>query len=117
MLTDLEDDDKLQEEILEDNPWKASKGTYYHVGLYSIPGNSEVAPEGLSKFTHLCDGAMELVLVKECSRKDFIRFLKRHGNHKNQVKFFPTDQFYYLPQFSFKICFQRHKNFLLFLTS
>ncbi|VDI78604.1 ceramide kinase-like protein [Mytilus galloprovincialis] len=83
----LSDTEQLSEEVLEDNPWKASKGSYYHVGLYSIPGNCEVAPEGLSKFTHLSDGAMELVLVKDCSRRDFIRYLKRHGNHKNQFDF------------------------------
>ena len=75
----------MAEEVLEDNPWRACKGSFHHVGLYSIPGNCEVAPEGLSKFTHLADGAMELVLVKDCTRKDFIRYLKRHGNHKNQV--------------------------------
>ncbi|XP_052091884.1 ceramide kinase-like protein [Mytilus californianus] len=83
----LSDTENLSEEVLEDNPWKASKGSYYHVGLYCIPGNCEVAPEGLSKFTHLSDGAMELVLVKDCSRRDFIRYLKRHGNHKNQLDF------------------------------
>ena len=81
----VDTDQELSEEVLEDNPWKACKGSFFHVGLYGIPGNCEVAPEGLSKFSHLCDGAMELVLVKECSRRDFIRFLKRHGNHKNQV--------------------------------
>ena len=65
--------------------WKKCKGKFMNVAVFCIPGNSNVAPEGLSKFTHLNDGCMELVIVREVLRKDFIRFVKRHGNYKNQV--------------------------------
>ncbi|XP_069111083.1 ceramide kinase-like protein [Argopecten irradians] len=67
-----------------ESPWKTCKGSYLNVALYCIPGNCEMAPEGLDKFCHLCDNSMNIVLVKSCSRKDFVRFLKRHGNSKNQ---------------------------------
>lgn len=56
-----------------------------NVCIFSLPGNCDIAPQGLSKFTHLSDGNIDLVLVKKCDRKDFIRFLRRHGNSKNQV--------------------------------
>ncbi|XP_062581294.1 ceramide kinase-like protein [Saccostrea cucullata] len=71
----------------DESPWKVSKGSFLQVGLFSIPARSELAPEGLSKFSHLNDGCMELVLIKNINRKDFIRFLKRHGNSKNQFDF------------------------------
>lgn len=57
-----------------------------NVGLFTIPGLCDLAPQGLSKFTHLNDGIIDLVLVKETERKEFVRYLRRHGNSKNQVK-------------------------------
>lgn len=69
----------------DESPWKVCKGSFLQVGLFCIPARCEFAPQGLSKFSHLNDGCMELVLVKDINRKDFIRFLKRNGNSKNQV--------------------------------
>ncbi|XP_071101915.1 ceramide kinase-like protein [Haliotis cracherodii] len=74
-------------EIDHDSPWKTVKGSFMNVGVLTLPGRSEFAPNGLSKFTHLCDGNMDLVLVKDTDRKEFIRFLRRHGNAKNQFDF------------------------------
>ncbi|XP_048755336.2 ceramide kinase-like protein [Ostrea edulis] len=71
----------------DESPWKVCKGSFLQVGLFCIPARSEIAPEGLHKFSHLNDGNMELVLVKNTNRKDFVRFLKRHGNSKNQFDF------------------------------
>lgn len=56
-----------------------------NVSILAIPGNCEIAPQGISKFTHLSDGNVDLVVVKQVERKDFLRFLRRHGNSKNQV--------------------------------
>ena len=69
----------------EDNTWKSIKGEYLNVALFTIPGRSEIAPRGLSKYTHINDGVIDLVLVKNVERKEFIRLLKRLGNTKNQV--------------------------------
>ena len=55
------------------------------MSLFTIPGRSEIAPRGLSKYTHLNDGVIDLVLVKNTERKEFVRLLKRLGNTKNQV--------------------------------
>lgn len=71
----------------DESPWKVCKGSFLQVGLFCIPARCEFAPQGLSKFSHLNDGCMELVLVKDINRKDFIRFLKRNGNSKNQFDF------------------------------
>ncbi|XP_064647971.1 ceramide kinase-like isoform X2 [Lineus longissimus] len=68
--------------------WKTVKGHYLSIGLYALPGRSEFAPAGCSKYAHLADGCADLVLVNggDTSRKDFIRFIKRHGSaSKNQL--------------------------------
>ncbi|KAK6178105.1 hypothetical protein SNE40_012934 [Patella caerulea] len=69
------------------NPWKTLKGDFLNVGLFTISGVCDFAPQGLSKYTHLNDGCMDLAVVKNVDRKDFIRFLRRHGNSKNQFDF------------------------------
>jgi hypothetical protein len=43
------------------------------------------APQGLSKFGHLADGLLDLILIEQTTRKDFLRCVKRNGNSKNQV--------------------------------
>lgn len=71
----------------EDTPWRSAKGDYMNIGLFTLPGRSELAPRGYSKYTHLNDGVIDMVLVKETERKEFIRMLKRLGNSKNQFDF------------------------------
>lgn len=58
---------------------------FLNIGLFTLPGRSELAPRGLSKYTHLNDGVIDLVLVKDAARKEFVRMLKRLTNAKNQV--------------------------------
>lgn len=74
-------------DLAQDSPWKVVKGKYMNVGLFAIPGRSEMTPQGLSKYTHLSDGTIDLILVKETERKEFVRHLKRHSNSKNQNDF------------------------------
>ena len=75
----------LDSELKQDSPWHTLKGTFMNVSVYSIPANCEIAPQGLSKVTHLNDGNIDLVVVRTAERKEFIRFLRRHGNSKDQV--------------------------------
>ena len=73
-------------DLSKENPWKSLKGDFVSVSLLTLPGRSEVTPQGLSKYTHLADGCMDLVVVKNSSKKDFVRHLRRHANSKNQVR-------------------------------
>lgn len=77
MLTDLAEH--------EDTPWRSRKSDFLNIGLFTLPGRSELAPRGTSKYTHLNDGAIDLILVKDAERKEFVRMLKRLANTKNQV--------------------------------
>ncbi|XP_041367331.1 ceramide kinase-like protein [Gigantopelta aegis] len=74
-------------DLTNENPWKNSKGSFMSVGVFSIPGLNHLAPRGLSPTTHLSDGHLDLVLVHNTDRKDFVRYLRRHGNSKNQFDF------------------------------
>ncbi|XP_078320681.1 ceramide kinase-like protein [Crassostrea virginica] len=86
-LTNSNNSDTFVDLSKDESPWKACKGSFLQVGLFCVPARNEFSPEGLSPFSHLNDGCMELVLVKDVNRKDFIRFLKRNGNSKNQLDF------------------------------
>ncbi|XP_014679376.1 PREDICTED: uncharacterized protein LOC106819244 [Priapulus caudatus] len=71
----------------DEDPWKLVRGPFINVTIYTTPGLCSMAPLGLSKFTHLADGCVDLVLVRNVERKNFIRHLKRHGSAKNQFDF------------------------------
>ena len=66
--------------------WETIRGAYMHVSLLSNATLWDLATGGgLSKYGHLGDGCIDIVLVEPVSRKDFYRFLRRHTNPKNQV--------------------------------
>lgn len=70
---------------MNDRQHSSIKGEFLSLSLYSTPSFCAMAPLGLSKYTHIADGCMDLVLVHNVERKEFMRFLKRNGNSKNQV--------------------------------
>ena len=70
---------------LADNRDAAIKGEFLSVSLYATCSPCDMAPRGLSKYTHIADGSMDLITVKNTERKEFMRFIKRTGNSKNQV--------------------------------
>lgn len=43
------------------------------------------SPKGLSPAAHLADGTTDLILVRKCSRFNFLRHLLRHINKDDQV--------------------------------
>lgn len=58
------------------------------------------SPKGLSPAAHLADGTTDLILVRKCSRFNFLRHLLRHINKDDQVHvnneysiFFPSSFF------------------------
>ena len=44
------------------------------------------SPQGLSPAAHLGDGSSDLILIRKCSRFNFLRFLVRHTNQGDQVR-------------------------------
>lgn len=66
--------------------WEIIQGSFIHVAFLANSHQWELASGGgLSKYAHLADGCIDLILVDPVSRKDFFRFIKRHTNSKNQL--------------------------------
>lgn len=57
-----------------------------NVSLFAVACLDDLAPLGFSKYTHLADGCIDLVIVNNVKRKEFMKFLQRVGNAKNQVE-------------------------------
>lgn len=69
------------------NEWRTISGKFMHVELLTNAMLWNMASGGgLSKHGHLADGCMDLILVDKVSRKEFMRFLRRHSNRKNQLE-------------------------------
>jgi hypothetical protein len=81
--------DSIQENMKkqENTEWEKIRGSFIHIAFLTNTSRCEQAPFGLSKYGHLADGSIDLVLVNPISRKELYRFLKRHTNKKNQVYF------------------------------
>lgn len=60
-------------------------GDFLSVSLLTMPGICIVAPCGHSPFTHIQDGCVDLVVVENVERKEFVRYIRRFSNTKNQV--------------------------------
>ena len=71
--------------IDEESPWKTLHQNYLQVAVSTNAGLWSFAPQGVSKFGHLADGLLDLILIEPTGRKEFLRYVKRNGNSKNQV--------------------------------
>ena len=66
--------------------WTVLRNKYTQVLVLTNATLWSFAPQGLSKLGHMADGLLDLVLVESATKKNFIRYLKRNGNSKNQVR-------------------------------
>ncbi len=65
--------------------WKILHSNYLQVAVLTNANLWSFAPQGLSKFGHLADGLLDLIIIEPVKRKEFLRYIKRNGNSKNQV--------------------------------
>jgi hypothetical protein len=66
--------------------WKILHQELLQVAVFTNASLWSYAPQGLAKFGHLADGLLDLIVIEPVSRKEFLRYIKRNGNSKNQVK-------------------------------
>lgn len=66
--------------------WKILHQEYLQVAVLTNACLWSYAPQGLAKFGHLADGLLDLIVIEPVVRKEFLRYIKRNGNSKNQVK-------------------------------
>ncbi|KAM6177875.1 ceramide kinase-like protein [Rhynchocyon petersi] len=67
--------------------WQVIRGQFLNVSIMAIPCLCSVAPRGLAPNTRLNNGSMALIIVRNTSRPEFIKHLKRYGSVKNQFGF------------------------------
>ncbi|CAF1086039.1 unnamed protein product [Rotaria sordida] len=66
--------------------WKILQNEYLQVAVLTNANLWSFAPQGLSKFGHLANGSLDLILIEPVTRKEFLRYVKRNGNSKNQFE-------------------------------
>ena len=94
------------------NSFELIRGNVANISIFSLPSLNKHAPLGLSQFTHLHDGWLDLVVVKNIENnsesKQFVKFIRRLGGRKNQVSINPctrgsTETISFLPRGKFRL--------------
>lgn len=67
--------------------WQHIQGPLLNVSIMAIPCLCSMAPRGLAPNTRLNDGTMALIIVRNTSRPEFVKHLKRYPTRKNQFDF------------------------------
>uniref|UniRef100_A0A8C8RA97 Ceramide kinase C-terminal domain-containing protein n=1 Tax=Pelusios castaneus TaxID=367368 RepID=A0A8C8RA97_9SAUR len=67
--------------------WHTIQGHFLNISFMAIPCLCSMAPRGLAPNTRLNNGSMALIVVRNTSRAEFIKHLKRYGSVKNQFNF------------------------------
>uniref|UniRef100_A0A8D0DE68 Ceramide kinase C-terminal domain-containing protein n=1 Tax=Sander lucioperca TaxID=283035 RepID=A0A8D0DE68_SANLU len=64
--------------------WSVIRGKFIAINAASMSCACPRSPQGLSPSAHLADGTTDLILVRKCSRLNFLRHLLRHTNKEDQ---------------------------------
>eukprot|EP00475_Leptophrys_vorax_P002472 TRINITY_DN11379_c0_g2_i1.p1 TRINITY_DN11379_c0_g2~~TRINITY_DN11379_c0_g2_i1.p1 ORF type:complete len:284 (-),score=34.62 TRINITY_DN11379_c0_g2_i1:295-1122(-) len=65
-------------EVLVDDAlpgWRTVQGRFHSVGGAVISCRNDKAPDGVATHAHLADGNLELIMIKECSRPQYLHQL------------------------------------------
>lgn len=73
-----------------DGEWRTVRGKFLAINAASMSCACPRSPKGLSPAAHLADGTTDLILVRKCSRFDFLRHLLRHTSKDDQVEKHPA---------------------------
>uniref|UniRef100_A0A493TEI9 Ceramide kinase n=2 Tax=Anas TaxID=8835 RepID=A0A493TEI9_ANAPP len=71
----------------DEEEWKVIKGKFLAINAVNMSCACPRSPKGLSPAAHLADGSADLILVRKCSRFDFLRHLVRNTNQNDQFDF------------------------------
>lgn len=61
--------------------WRTREGTFKSIMAVLMPCRSDRSAQGLAPFSHLADGRLQLILVRQCSRASYLRFLTSIPSH------------------------------------
>ncbi|XP_033640055.1 ceramide kinase-like protein [Asterias rubens] len=72
---------------IPDGEWISLTGNFLSISALTLPNLCSWCPRGLSPLTHLADGRLDLVLVRDTARGEFVQHLRRHATTKDQFDF------------------------------
>ncbi|XP_076447595.1 ceramide kinase-like isoform X2 [Babylonia areolata] len=93
--------EEKEEEQLMDS-WPKVSGKFIAINAVSVSCRCGLSPEGMSPFTHLGDGCIDLILVMACSRLNYLRHLVRIPNHNSNQFDFSFVQVFRVKEFEFQ---------------
>ncbi|XP_059116768.1 ceramide kinase-like protein [Peromyscus eremicus] len=67
--------------------WQTIQGQFLNISVMAIPCLCSVAPRGFAPDTRLNNGSMALIVVRNTTRPEFVKHLKRYSSIKNQFNF------------------------------
>ncbi|KAI8782009.1 ceramide kinase, partial [Biomphalaria glabrata] len=82
--------------------WHRVKGRFCAINLVTISCRCALSPTGMSPSSHLGDGCMDLILIQDCSRVQYLRHLIRIPDAKADQFDFDFIQVYRVKEFSFQ---------------
>ncbi|CAL1527023.1 unnamed protein product [Lymnaea stagnalis] len=82
--------------------WHHVKGRFSAINLVTISCRCDLTPIGMSPASHLGDGCMDLILIQDCSRLQYLRHLVRIPDSKSDQFDFDFIQVYRVKEFSFQ---------------
>ncbi|XP_075455911.1 ceramide kinase isoform X2 [Ascaphus truei] len=71
----------------QEEDWTIIKGKFMAINAANMSCACPRSPKGLSPAAHLADGTADLILVRKCSRLNFLRHLIRHTRNDDQFDF------------------------------
>ncbi|XP_072529369.1 ceramide kinase isoform X2 [Salminus brasiliensis] len=97
------DEDSISDPETKD-VWQVIRGKFLAINAACMSCACPRSPKGLSPSAHLADGTADLILVRKCSRIDFLRHLLRHTNKDDQfdhpfVEVYRVRQFRFTPRY------------------
>ncbi|XP_073508242.1 ceramide kinase isoform X2 [Phyllobates terribilis] len=85
----------------EQEDWTTIKGKFMAINVASMSCACPRSPRGLSPAAHLADGTADLILVRKCSRLNFLMHLIRHTTSNSDQFDFPFVDVYRIKSFQF----------------
>ncbi|UYV79568.1 CERK [Cordylochernes scorpioides] len=70
-------------QISKTNGWVTVRGQFMAVNVATMSCRCGISREGIAPSAHLGDGCADVILVNQCSRWDFLRYLLRISLHNS----------------------------------
>ncbi|KAH8381987.1 hypothetical protein KR009_001266 [Drosophila setifemur] len=87
---------------LGDEQWKVVRGNFFMICGANITCACARSPNGISRYSHLGDGCLELILVKKTSLINNLRFLLNTAGRSGDIRNLPFVEVYRTRKFQFR---------------